>query len=186
MFPDLYSELKTWQAGIAALIGFGGLIAAVLVSARKQRDRDDRIRDQETEAMARALRSEIVDITAFLNIKNNNIRELISENEGSENITFRTTNFRDLVIPPIPQVYERCMEKVGFLPPETSKNVMDYYGYLKVATRVVSEKFAVHPDEMARAQLSEIADWFEGLKNKSLIAGRSLNEFLKDSGGSAA
>ena len=65
MFWMFYSELKAWQTAIAALFGFGGLIVAVIVSARKQRDRDDQIRDQEIHAMARGLKSEISNITLF-------------------------------------------------------------------------------------------------------------------------
>ena len=76
MFPDLYLELKAWQTAIAALFGFGGLIAAVLFSAGKQRERDDRIRDQETRAMARALRSEITSITTFLTLTKDEIRKI--------------------------------------------------------------------------------------------------------------
>lgn len=136
--------------------------------------------------MARALRSEISAITAFLNTKKNSIREIISENNGNKNITFSMKNSRDLIIPPSPQVYDRCMEKIGLLPPKTSEDVMDYYGYLKVATRVVSEKIATYTDEMGSAEALEIADWFDEIDNKCIVAMSSLSQFLKDSGGSTA
>jgi hypothetical protein len=57
---SLYQEAKQWQAGIAALVGFLGLIVAALWNFHLNRRRDARIRAQETRTVASALYGEIL------------------------------------------------------------------------------------------------------------------------------
>lgn len=42
-----WAQLKDWQAGIGAVIGFGGLIIGALFNAHLNRRRDERLRVEE-------------------------------------------------------------------------------------------------------------------------------------------
>jgi hypothetical protein len=56
---EIYGELKTWQQGIAALIGFVALITAALWNFRLNRKRDAAFRREEAHAVAAALYGEM-------------------------------------------------------------------------------------------------------------------------------
>jgi hypothetical protein len=56
----LYVEAKQWQAGIAALLGFLGLIFAALFNFRLNRRRDAQLRSEEMISVASALYGEIL------------------------------------------------------------------------------------------------------------------------------
>ena len=52
---DLYAELKSWQGGIGALLGFFALVAGALLNFHLNRRRDDRLRIEEARSVAAAL-----------------------------------------------------------------------------------------------------------------------------------
>jgi hypothetical protein len=56
----MYEELKTWQTGIGALLGFVALIVAALWNFHLNRRRDDHLRKEEMRSVAAALYGEIV------------------------------------------------------------------------------------------------------------------------------
>jgi hypothetical protein len=58
--PTLYSELKTWQSGIAAMIGFFALIIGALFNFHLNRRRDALLRKEESLSVAIAVYSEIL------------------------------------------------------------------------------------------------------------------------------
>lgn len=66
---DIYQELKHWQSGIAALIGFIGLIIGALWNFYLNRRRDKKIRREEMLSVTAAIYGEILlmrnDITIF-------------------------------------------------------------------------------------------------------------------------
>jgi len=57
---ELYAELKGWQSGLAAIIGFGGLIIGALYNFRLNRKRDENLRKQEMISVAVAIYGEMV------------------------------------------------------------------------------------------------------------------------------
>ncbi len=186
MFWMFYSELKDWQTAIAALLGFGGLIAAVVVSARKQRERDDRIRDQEIQAMARALKSEIFNITLFLKAKTDAIEKFTIKNGLGKKSAIPAGVFEALAPPTTPKFYERCVEKIGFLPDKTSKVVMAYYEFLIATGISVSVIVKAYPNSMDIANAQQIADLYKTLSTTAQAAMASLDQFLEKNGGDAA
>ena len=185
-FPDLYVELKAWQTSIAALLGFGGLIWAVKLSAKKQRDRDDLIRDQEIQAIARGLRSEISNITLFLKATIDAIEIHTTESGVSKDSLVPAEIFEELYAPPTPQLYERCLEKIGFLPDKTSKKVMAYYEHLATAKNSVATMVRAHPSDMNLAHAQQIADIYKNLSPHAQGTIASLDKFLEKNSGDAA
>ena len=185
-----YSELKDWQTAIAALLGFGGLIWAVTLSARKQRERDDHIRNQEIQAMARALRSEITSITDFLRGKKVAIESIITKSNDKNNVNKKrvilTKDFIEWFAPTTPQIYERCMEKIGFLPDKVSRYVVKYFDLLTKVRNALSVQIKINPGGLDAETAQEIVDWYENLANIGENATVSLNQFLENNGGDAA
>ena len=56
----LYAEARQWQTGIAALLGFAGLIVAALWNFSLNRRRDRQLRREEMMSVASALYGEIL------------------------------------------------------------------------------------------------------------------------------
>lgn len=185
-----YSELKDWQTAIAALLGFGGLIWAVTLSARKQRERDDHIRDQEIQAMARALKSEITSITDFLRGKKVTIESVISKSNDKNNVNKKpvilTKSFVEWFAPTTPQVYERCMEKIGFLPDKVSRHVVKFFDLLTSVKNGLSVQIEINPGGLDVATAHDIVKWYENLADIGENAAVSLNQFLEKNSGDAA
>jgi hypothetical protein len=57
--PELYSEAKTWQQGIGALMGFVALMTAALWNFKLNRRRDAALREEELRSVVAALYGEI-------------------------------------------------------------------------------------------------------------------------------
>jgi len=59
-WQSFYEELKGWQQGIAAILGFLALMAAALWNFRLNRRRDAHLRSEETSSIAAAIYGEII------------------------------------------------------------------------------------------------------------------------------
>ena len=183
MFWMFYSELKDWQTAIAALLGFGGLIWAVTLSARKQRERDEHIRDQEIRAMARGLKSEIFNITRSLKASTDAIERRTNEkNALSRQFSVPVVIFEEMYAPPTPQLYERCLEKIGFLPDKTSKVVMSYYDKLTEVKNSFSGTVRAYREKMDLEDVQYIANTYKDLSAHAQGAMASLDQFLEKNG----
>lgn len=183
MSIGLYEELREWQAAIAALVAFGGLISAALYNAHLMRKRDDRLREQDTKAVARALGSETVAITAFVGARANRIREIINEKKraGSPgDISFSVKGLADAVVLPVPRVYERCMERIGYMPPNTAKVVFEFYEHLAIANKVVKEKVSVSKSSLDLSEMENIVGWYDGVERRGSEAVKHLNSYLRN------
>lgn len=183
MFSGLYEELKTWQAAIAALVAFGGLISAALYNAHLMRERDDRLREQDTKAVARALVSEATAITAFVDARTNKIKKVIKEKQeagSSGDITFSVKGLADVIVLPVPRVYERCMEKIGNMPPETAMLVFEFYEHLAVANRIMIERVSTASEDLSIEGMETIIGWYEGVVKRGREAIKHLNSYLDD------
>jgi hypothetical protein len=60
MWHSIYEELKTWQQGVGALIGFVALMGAAWWNFHLNRRRDAALRNEEARAILAALYGEIV------------------------------------------------------------------------------------------------------------------------------
>ena len=185
-FPGLYIELKAWQTAIAALLGFGGLIWAVTLSARKQRERDDHIRDQDIQALARGLKAEISNITLFLEANINTIENYPNKSGFNKESTISLMVFEQMCAIPTAQLYERCIEKIGFLPDKTSNVVMAYYEALITTKNLFSSIVREYPGKLNLASAQEIANGYKDLSTIAQTAIASLDKFLEKNGGGAA
>ena len=147
--PTLYAEMVQWQTGIAAVLGFGGLIAAAVVGfhnlidaqkhqaelarernddlARRERERDEERKARERFEMASMLRAEISTVTALLARPRSIITKLKSLSVTRE-ITFSETGFQALLNFPAPTlVLERLVERLGDITPGVATAIFAWY-----------------------------------------------------------
>lgn len=174
IFPGLYVEIKALQTLIGGLVGFGGLIAAVLISASKQRERDKEIRVEDTRALARALRIEIVNVRAILGVQRNTFRELLKTGE-----TFQADEASSLflVLPPS-DVFERNTEKVGFLSDKIAEQVFHFYSTLNAYRRTVVPNCLTL--ELDTSSLNLLIPWINKSHERASRAIQLLHDYLGD------
>jgi hypothetical protein len=122
---SLYQEAKQWQAGIAALLGFLGLIVAALWNFHLNRRRDARIRAQETRTVASALYGEILLLRNELAA----LAEFVAQtNQMSE-------ADKSFYTPSSPILYPALAEKVGLLPANLLLGITKFYAHVDGARR---------------------------------------------------
>jgi|APSaa5957512535_1039671.scaffolds.fasta_scaffold141967_1 hypothetical protein len=121
---SFYSELKTWQTGIAALFGLAGLAGAAFWNAQLNRQRDKAIRDAEANSVALALYGEMLLLQeALARLARNTAR---IENAGNQ----PPDDFVETQNPVEVVVFSALADKLGLLPSEMAFAVTKFYGHL--------------------------------------------------------
>jgi hypothetical protein len=124
---DLYAELRGWQAGIGALLGFFGLMLAALWNFRLNRKRDAALRREEMLSVAVALYGEIL----LLREELARLAMTVARYEAPpRNIPQR---FADDHGPPEPILYPALGHKLGLLPAELVLAITKFHACFREA-----------------------------------------------------
>jgi len=131
---DIYNELKGWQAGIGALIGFGALIAGALFNAHLNRRRDERLRSEEVIAVASALYGEIIILRqAVARMANRVGQRYLDHGLGRDRGERFGPHFMEQITLPPPRLYQSLAAKVGMLPNEIALEIVRFYARMEQA-----------------------------------------------------
>lgn len=124
----IYSELKGWQSGIGAVMGFGGLIAGALFNAHLNRKRDEWLRSQEVVAVASALYGEIVILRQSIARMANAVGQRhFDHGLGRVRDEPYGPHFMEGLTMPPPRLYQSLTAKVGTLPSQIALEVVRFY-----------------------------------------------------------
>jgi hypothetical protein len=129
-----YAELKGWQTGIGALLGFAAIIAGALYNARLNRERDARLRSDEMIAVASALYGEIVILRKAVARMANAVAHRYGEH-GVRHIKggpFDRHFIEQITLPPL-RLYPALAAKVGMLPSQIALEIVRFYARLEEA-----------------------------------------------------
>jgi hypothetical protein len=136
----LYAEAKQWQTGIAALLGFGGLIGAALFNFWLNRRRDARLRREEMISVASALYGEILLLRD----------ELAQLARAVANYEINGRALRDVdqfsYAPSIPLLYPALAPKLGLLPSELLLGITKFYANVEGARRGLETYYRTQDD----------------------------------------
>lgn len=131
----VYNELKGWQAGIGALVGFVGLIAGALFNAHLNRKRDEQLRAKEVIAVASALYGEAVILRqAVAGMANAVGRRYLDHGTGRvrDDEAFSRHFMEQYTLPP-PLLYQSLAGKVGMLPSHITLEIVRFYARVEQA-----------------------------------------------------
>lgn len=134
MSIDWGLELKGWQTGIGALLGFGAIIAGALYNAHLNRKRDARLRSDEMIAVASALYGEIAILRKSLARMANAVAHRYVEH-GVGNIkgeAFDRHFIEGITLPPL-RLYPALAAKVGMLPSHIALEIVRFYARFEEA-----------------------------------------------------
>lgn len=113
-WPSFYAEAKTWQISIGSMLGFIGLAVAAMLNFYLNRRRDDRIRKQETLAVAAALYGEILLLQREAVLVGNSVIHLLHDEERYDKVRLdnefvASRSFSE------PVLYKALASKIGLL-----------------------------------------------------------------------
>lgn len=114
-------------AAIAGIFGFISLAGAALLNAHLNRRRDDRLRRQESRALASALLSELLTIIPALVARKTAVdgfMNKLKKEPASRSWIYRTMNFPSLMV----SVYQSSLDRLGLLPPIIGSDIVFLYG----------------------------------------------------------
>ena len=121
------NELKGWQTGIGALLGFIALGAGALINYQLGRRRDKLLRNEEIASIALALYGEIVllresaaRLARYVGARY--LRNGMSQSEGDFD-----KYFREMVEIPEPRMFPALAPKIGMLPPNVALEIGKFY-----------------------------------------------------------
>ena len=128
-WSQVYVELKGWQSGIGAIIGFGGLVGGALFNAHLNRKRDERLRDDEAKAVASALYGEIAlqrrSIARMANaVAHRYVNHGVGKHRGDE--PFDRHLLEQIALPAL-RLYPALAAKIGLLPAQLALEVVRFY-----------------------------------------------------------
>lgn len=126
--PEWYSEAKTWQQGIAALLGFGGLMVAALWNFRLNRRRDAALREEEMKSVAAALYGEI----RLLRVRAAEIARAVANVHIAQGVDARHAikfdkHFVEVHALPEAILYKALAPKFGLLPSDLLISISSFY-----------------------------------------------------------
>jgi hypothetical protein len=124
-----YAEAKQWQSGIAALVGFLGLILAALWNFRLNRRRDKQLREEEMVSVAVAIYGEILLLRDELALLARWVAHWEFENEGIQEI------HQFMYMPSLPALYQALASKLGLFPADLLLGIVEFYSHLAGARR---------------------------------------------------
>lgn len=124
-WSTIYSELKSWQHGIAALLGLLALMAAALFNYRLNRLRDAALRKDEALSIAVGIYSEIVVLR----------EELVRLSKAVANNYFRRHEIDEHFLAAHklsePVLFKALAPKIGLLPPHLALAIAEFYQRLQ-------------------------------------------------------
>jgi hypothetical protein len=135
---SFYEELKTWQTGLGAFIGFFALAAAALYNFYLNRRRDRENRREEMLATATAIYGEIVQLREQLALLAK-IVALFDQNQR-DFAKLRADVYR----PQFPSIFPAIANRLGLLPPAWVIGISKFYTNLEEASRSLDEILAEH------------------------------------------
>ena len=124
---SLYAELKDWQGGIAALLGFLALMAAALWNFHLNRKRDSALRHEEMISVAVALYGEIL----LLREELAKVARIAAQYEVRQGEV--PTRFASDYSPPEPILYSALAHKLGLLPSAMVIAITKFHGSYREA-----------------------------------------------------
>jgi hypothetical protein len=122
--------IRVWQQGIAALIGFAGLIGAALYNFHLNRTRDRDLREEEVNAVCSGLYGEILILRRALA----RIARIIAKAkmDGRE---LDKHFFADNQLPK-PVLFDALAEKVGLIPPSMTTSIIAFMAGTMLAKEI--------------------------------------------------
>lgn len=131
---DIYRELKGWQSGIGAMLGFVGLIVAALWNFHLNRRRDDRLRREEALAVGAALYGELL----LLRDQLARTARFVGNRYMAHGIDSRRTpdfdrHFLEQVQMPEPLLYGALASKIGLLRPDLILAITQFHERYRTA-----------------------------------------------------
>lgn len=136
---SFYQELKSWQTGIGALIGFVALATAALYNFHLHRKRDREARHAEMISVANAIYGEIL----LLREQLAGLARISAHFHINRNDDF--SEFRaDVYRPDQPAVYPALLNKIGLLDAELVRGITKFYGNVADANRGLTSILAEH------------------------------------------
>ena len=121
-WANLYNELKGWQNGLGAVIGFFALMAAALWNFQLNRKRDKQIRAEESNAVLSALYGEIL----FLRSETANLARIVARRETRGDGEYDEQFVADYR-PPDAVVFPAIISKLGLLQPQALLGIIKFY-----------------------------------------------------------
>lgn len=122
----MYLEIKSWQQGIAALLGFFALMAAALFNYHLNRRRDSRLRSDEALSIALGLYCEILLLQRELARVAAHLSRQIAR--GKREVDKHFLESHKL---PEPVPYNALAPKIGLLPPHIATAVAEFHQNLE-------------------------------------------------------
>ena len=152
---DWYTELKGWQSGLGALVGFLALVLGALFNFHLNRRRDRDLRDGEMRSVAAAIYGEILLMRSEIALVAKLIARL--ESVGRE----ITPQFARDYTPKDPMIYPALASKMGLLSPELLIGMTSFYANYEEAKRylpLIAEEREVryHPAAVLRPAVDAV------------------------------
>ncbi|WP_161816544.1 hypothetical protein [Steroidobacter agaridevorans] len=123
----MYAELKTWQPGLAALLGFTGLIVAALWNFSLNRRRDAALRREEANSVAAALYGEMVLLRARAAQVGRSVAKVHVRAGTGRTIIGFDKHFVEAHKLPEPALYKALASKFGLLPSHLVVSITAFY-----------------------------------------------------------
>jgi hypothetical protein len=124
---DVYQELKSWQTGIGALLGFIALGAGALINYHLARRRDKHVRNEEVISIALALYGEIVLLRMSMARLANYVAAKYMRSGYAQREGDFDQYFREMVEFPQPTMFPALASRLGMLPPAIALEIGKFY-----------------------------------------------------------
>jgi hypothetical protein len=126
-----YQELKSWQTGIAAFLGFIALVVGALINFSLNRRRDKALGREEAQAVAAALYGEITSVRERLSLL---VKVLSNQaNSSGINVADIDEQFISGYTTAAPTLYPALASKIGILPPDLALGITQFYYNVQTA-----------------------------------------------------
>lgn len=149
--PSVYGRaaaLRDWQTFLAGVVGFAGLIVGAVLNSAETRARDQRIRDEDRQALAAALMGDIFHLTHHI------AGIAVGVAEPNDRIPFR-------VHPEVrPLLLAEQSGHLGLLKPTVVRDIVSFYAgfqYREAARRTAPPNGAVGPDNLLARGCASVA-----------------------------
>lgn len=132
---SLYQELKTWQQGLAALLGFMGLMAAALWNFRLNRKRDALLRFEEMISVTAALYGEMILLRArTAHVARIVANVYVSEGTDPDSVIKFDKHLVEANKIPEPLLFKALAPRFGLLPADLVVSVSAFYEKVQTVT----------------------------------------------------
>jgi hypothetical protein len=170
--PRFHQELKGWQTGIGAFLGFLSLLTGALVNAELNRRRDAQLQQREMRSLLAALAAEALIISQHAKIRVESINGIFKKQDLG--LYFR----KQYPAPVKPMIFSEAVKKIGILDPSVVSLVVHFYMEIEMTERQTSfliEGINRHP---AAASSEEIVTAIMDQCLQQEVLGQKMNEAL--------